>query len=510
MPDQLEDRSRGKSAFADILSKYLLPFKAHSRIAGLGLLSFWMSGTALAQKYDGSGSPKAIPHSLKEALAAAYLTNPTLREERANLRSVDENVPAALSGWRPKITGTFGLTYYQGSTSYASQSVSPGSDLGAPAYNRQYSTPGYQGGVTITQPVYHGGQTTAGTHAAVNTVMAERAKLIATEQQVFSDVVTAYVDVVRDEQLLQISIDNENVLKEQVKATRRRAGLGELTRTDIAQAEVALATAEGQRQTAEGELRSSQATYLKVVGMPAAPNLQAPQPLKLPIRSSGEAVKLAVENNPDVVNALFTEAADRDEVIASISKVLPQVDAIAAYQHMTNQSYGHMQSDNKYAMLQFTVPIYQGGTEYAAIRQARQTAVAAHRDVDVQRRSASQLAQSNWQQLASFRQAIGSQRKAIAAGMVALDGVERQAIVGTSSTLEVLQQQATLLTAQQTLIQSLSNLVLSSYGVAAAIGRLTAADLKLDVPIYDEKAYYKAVKDRLWGINDYAVNQPGR
>ncbi|GAJ28839.1 TolC family outer membrane protein [Acidomonas methanolica] len=477
---------------------------------GLGLVSLLYSSTSLAQQYDGKGAPAFIPHTLREALAAAYLTNPTLQQERATLRATDENVPAALAGWRPTIQGQAALTYYQGRTSYGAQGPAPGSQFGSPAYNRVYNTPGYQGGVTITQPLYNGGKTSAATHQAVNTVMAERANLISTEQQVFASVVTAYVNVIRDEQLLQISINNEHVLQEQVKATQQRKALGELTRTDVAQAQVAFANATAVRQQAEGTLRSDQATYLQVVGLPAAPNLEAPQPLALPVHSATEAVKLAVENNPTVVNALFTEAQKKDAIGVALAAIMPKVSATAAYQRMTNQGYGHMLSDNKYAMLNFQIPIYQGGSEYAAVRQARQAFEAAHRNVDIQRRTALQLAEANWQQLQSYQEAIGSERQAIAAGIVALDGVERQAIVGTSSTLEVLQQQATLLSAQQTLIQSLSNLVVASYGVAAAIGRLTAADLKLDVPLYDEKAYYNAVKDRLWGINDYAVNQPGR
>ena len=136
---------------------------------GAGLAAILCSSTALAQKYDGSGSPTFIPHTLQEALAAAYLTNPQLQAERANLRSTDENVPTALAGWRPTITATTGLTYFQGSTTQGPQFGS--SDI---------ASPGYTSGVTIQQPVYAGGHTTSLTHEAVNRVMAERANLIAT------------------------------------------------------------------------------------------------------------------------------------------------------------------------------------------------------------------------------------------------------------------------------------------------------------------------------------------
>lgn len=475
-----------------------------------GMVTLFYSGAALAQTYDGTGAPAFIPHTLQEALASAYLTNPQLQQERARLRATDEQVPTALAGWRPTIQGNAGLSYYKGVNSYADEGTVPGSSTGAPAYTRQYATPGYLGGVTITQPIYRGGKTTAATHQAVNTVMAERAQLIATEQQVFTDTVNAYVGVLRDEQLLQININNEHVLEEQVKATEERFHLGEITRTDVAQAQAALATARASRQQAEGSLQTAQATYLQVVGLPPASNLEAPQPLNLPIKNEQQAVAEATQNNPNVVNALFMESAQKDAVAVAISAILPQISAEAAYQHMTNQAYGHMYTDNKYAMLNFNIPIYQGGSEYAAVRQARQQALAAHRNVDVQRRTALQLAASNWQQMASYRAAIASNRAAVSANVIALDGVERQAIVGTSTTLEVLQQQQTLLQAQTALIQSLSSLVQTSYNVAAAIGRLTAVDLKLNVPLYDEKAYYNAVKDRLWGISDYALKQPGR
>lgn len=477
--------------------------KALSGPLGLGLLSFLLSGTALAQKYDGSGSPTFVPHTLQEALSTAYLTNPTLREERAHLRATDEQVPTAMAGWRPTIQTSMNLTYYDGRTNYAAS----GGSLGT---GSTYQTPGYNGQVNITQPLYEGGKTVASIHAATNQVMAERAKLISTEQSVFTSVVNAYVGVVEDEQLLQLAINNERVLQQQVQATQERFRVGEITRTDVAQAQAALASASAQRQQAEGTLQGAQATYLQIIGISAAPNIEPPQPLKLPVSSEREAIASAVENNPDVVNALFTEAQQKDNVSVQISAIMPKVSADLTYQHTVNQGYSRTLMDNKYGMLSFQVPIYQGGSEYAAIRGARQQAQAAHREVDVQRRTALQKAASSWQQMVAFKQSINSDRVAISSNVIALDGVERQALVGTSTTLAVLQQQQTLLQAQQTLVQHLSNLVISSYAVAASMGRLTASDLKLGVPLYDEKAYYNAVKNRLWGTSDYAINQPGR
>ncbi|MFT9062329.1 MAG: TolC family outer membrane protein [Acetobacter persici] len=470
---------------------------------GIGMAAMLCSSTAWAQKYDGSGSPTFIPHTLQEALASAYLTNPTLQQARATLRATDEQVPTALAGWRPTVTGTVGLSYYKGANDYQGTADQPG-------YLRVYDTPGYTAGVTIQQPIYTGGKTTASTHQAVNKVMAARANLISVEQQVFKNVVNAYVSVIEDEQLLQLNINNERVLQQQLRATNERFKVGEITRTDVAQAESAYASAKATRQQSEGTLQTAQATYMQIVGMAPPPNLVPPQPLVLPVKNEQTAAAMAVKNNPDVINALFTESSQKDAVAVAMAAIMPKISATAAYSRQVNQSLNHQLDENKYAMLNFSIPVYQGGSEYAAVRQAKQQAQVAHRAVDIQRRTVAQDAVSNWQKLVSYQAAISSNRAAIKAGTVALDGVERQAIVGTSTTLEVLQQQETLLQAQVALVQSLSNMVLASYNVASAIGRLTAADLQLNVPLYDDKAYYKAVKDRLWGLNDYAVNQPGR
>ncbi|WP_457851912.1 TolC family outer membrane protein [Gluconacetobacter diazotrophicus] len=452
---------------------------------------------------DQSRLTSFVPHSLFDSLAIAYLTNPTLRQERAMLRAQDEGVPTALAGWRPQISGQAGVTYYDGRSNYRGT----GDYLG---YSRIYSTPGYRAGVDIQQPVYSGGKTTASTHQAVNKVMAERANLISVEQKVFQAVVKAYIGVVDDTQLLRINQGNERVLADQLRATKTRFRDGEITRTDVDQAQAALAAATSQRERAEGTLDAARAAYLQVVGVTAPADLLPPQPLALPTMSDEEAGALAAQNHPDVINALFTQSAQKDAVDVAISALMPTLTAEVAYQRGVNQGLGGQFTENKYAALTMQVPLYQGGSEYAAIRQARQQAQAGQQAVDAQRREATQLASTAWHQLLSARASVVSDRLAITASTAARDGVRRQALEGVSTTLEVLQQQEALLQSEVTLIQDLGALVTASYDVAAAIGRLTAVDLNLSVPLYDEKAYYRAVKDRLWSMNDFARSQPGR
>jgi outer membrane protein len=494
-----------------------------TRVQGaFGFAAALLGTTALAAQADADPAdtaPFLVPHTLQQALAQAYLTNPQLQAERANLRSVDENVPTALAGWRPTVQLTGAGTQYGENFNFAPGAITPNGTTGAAAAGAANGSPGshyyikplgYQLTAQVTQPLYTGGRTTATTHQAVNKVLAERANLIATEETVLFNVVQAYVGVIADKQLLQLQINNEQVLAEQLRATQDRFKVGEITRTDVAQAESALESARAQRQSAEGTLRTADATYVQQVGSPPPDTLVDPQPLKLPVKTEQEAMVDAVENNPNVVYQLFTEASDKDAVDIAFAQVMPKLSLQGEYFKQVNQGSSGFTEEGAEGLLNLTFPLYQGGSEYAAIRQARQTEQMAHRTVDEARRTALQSSVSAWETLTSTRAAVDSDHAAIRAGFVALDGVERQAIVGTSTTLEVLQQQQTLLNAQTALVQNLTTLITASYQVAQALGRLTATDLHLDVPIYDETAYYNAVKDRLWGTNDYAVGQPGR
>ena len=188
-----------------------------------------------------------MPHTLAEALAATYANQPALQAERAKLRATDENVPQALAGWRPTVVlaGTAG--YGDGSSPSSRQRS--GGDLISSRTDRTIGT----AQATLSQPLYTGGKTQANINRAKNQVMAERATLIAQEQTSFTNVVNAYVGVIQAQQLLALNINNEQVLAKQLQATNDRFRVGEITRTDVAQAEAALAGATAQRQTRRGQ-----------------------------------------------------------------------------------------------------------------------------------------------------------------------------------------------------------------------------------------------------------------
>jgi outer membrane protein len=483
--------------------------------------------------------PDHVPHTLADALGIAYETNPQLTGERAKVRATDENLPAALAGWRPTVTvtGSWGAAVGRFEESAACESspfAGPAGQAGgfqASCYKNGVVTPNnganfnpagsYTDAIknnrslnsetgTITEYLYRGGKTTASTHQADNSIYAERARLIAEEEQVFSDTVTAYVTYVEDTQLLALNVQNEQVLGDELRAVSDRYRVGELTRTDVAQAEAALAAAISQRETAEGNLQTAGATFYREVGVNPPKDLADPQPLRLPVQTELEAADVASANNPTVVAALFNEAQQKDAIDVAFAALGPQIylqgqgfRSVGASLNKENQ-YGAMGTIN------LSLPIYQGGAEYATVRQARQNYQQAVRSTQDALRAAREQAVQAWDTLVAARAAVASSRIAVRSAQIAVEGTERQALVGSATTQDVLIQQQNLLSAQITLVQNVTSVVTSSYTVADATGRLTAKDLGLGVPLYDETAYYNAVKNRLWGTGDYAVHEPGR
>ena len=473
----------------------------YAPVAGLAVL--------IASGASGSGVAYAQTHArartIQEALALAYANNPTLQASRAQLRATDENVSGAMSGWRPQLTFTGQAGLAAGKTKNINKDIFGNVSKTDSSADRDLTS----ASLGLTQPIYSGGKNKAQSSRAENQVLSTRAQLMATEQQVFTDTIGAYVNVIQDVQLLQLDISNEQLLTRQLQATNDRFRVGELTRTDVAQSEAALASATATRQTAEGTLESARASYEQQVGEPPG-KLIEPQPLRSPVRSLEEAKLLSRRNNPNVVAALFADSAAKDAFDAAYAALLPTLSLQAQAFRTENQIQNGIIGTGGQVVANLSVPIYQGGTEYAAIRQARQQEQQARKQLEEQRRTAVQQATSAWEQVASARAAIMSDRAAVRANQISVEGVERQALVGSATTLDVLTAVQNLLNSETALVQALAQLVNASYQVAAASGRLTARDLNLQVPFYDEKAYYNAVRNLWIGTGDYATDQPGR
>ena len=468
-----------------------------------------LAGVALAGAFMPPLRPAMAdsPATLTDALVEAYNNNATLQAQRAALRQSDEQVPTALSGWRPtvQVTSTVGRT--SGTQWVQNNAPYQGGTGGSTKYGENRNT--LESQVTLNQPIYTGGKTIASLREAKNQVFAARAQLLATEQTVFTNVVNAYVTVVTDTRLLALQKSNEQVLQQQLRDTRAQFSVGEITLTSVAQAEASLAQANEQVVVAQGNLQVARENFRQLVGDYPANNLAPPQPLLEPVKSKAEAAKAAVTNNPNVIAAEFTDAANKDAVDVAFSALMPQIDFQATAYNQQGSSGIGVKTNGGAVSAQLTVPLYQGGQEYAAIRSARakeQQSFAA--TLDAQRTAYQQAAQA-WEGLVSARAAIVSTNAAIKADAIALDGTEREQLVGTRTTLDVLNAQQLVLNAQVQQVQNIATLVNSSYAVAAAAGRLTARDLNLPVQEYDDLKYYDAVKYAGFGTGEQADQAAG-
>jgi len=447
-----------------------------------------------------AGGAPAKAQTLTEALSYAYNNNPQLLAQRALLRATDEQVPQALAGWRPTVnfTGEAGTNR----TGFAEPNV-PSSNCPTKKAGETCIT-SFQTrelDLRITEQIYNGGRTEAQTKQAVNTVESTRAQTLGVETTVFQAVVQAFYDTYRDQALVEVNRNNEAVLKKQLDATRDRFRVGEVTRTDVAQAESSLAQATANRIAAEGQLEASRANYTRAVGHPPGRLILPTERPALPA-TRDEALALAATDNPNVISASFAEAAARDNVDAVRGQLLPQISIVGDL----NRSYAPSvtlqaaREDSASVIAQMTMPLYEGGAIYSQTRAAQQTVGQRRSQVDDARRAAVQSATQAWETLMAGRAAVASYSAAVKAAQIALAGTQQEALVGSRTVLDVLISEQQLFTTQQQLVVAQHDSAVAEFNLAAAIGRLIAADLNLPVQLYDMGRHYQAVKDKLIGF----------
>ena len=437
--------------------------------------------------------------TLTDALAEAYNTNPQLLAQRALLRATDEQVPQALSFWRPTVafTGQVGIATGSLERPPTPAEVAAGTTRSVLHAITRPNVIQFQ----ATQPIYRGGRTVAQTRQAINTVESTRAQTLAVETSVFQAVAMAYLDVVRDQALVDVDRNNVEVLRKQLEATQDRFRVGEVTRTDVAQAESSLAQAQGTLVSQQGTLEISRAEYVRAVGHPPGRLILPRERPALPATRE-EALSLAANNNFSVISAVFAELAARDNIDVVRGQLLPQVSVIGTLARTYDQSLSFKGALTNSAQVtaQLTMPLYEGGAIYSQTRQAEQTVGQRRSQVDDARRAAVQTATQFWSTLQAARASISSFAAAVRAAQIALEGTQQEALVGTRTVLDVLIANQQLLTTQSQLVTAQHDAALAEFNLASAIGRLIAPELNLPVKLFDMERHYNEVKNRWIGF----------
>ena len=432
-------------------------------------------------------SASASAQNIFEALGETYNTNPTLQAERAYLRSVDENVAIAKSGYRPTIALTG--AYRDSSNNIEQDGVSTDNDVATTSMAAKFS-----------QPLFNGFSTVNSVKSADQAVRAEQNNLYNVEQSVFLDASVAYLDVVRDTAIVELQKNNEKLLKKRLDETQQRFNVGEVTRTDVSQAKARYSQAKSDRISSEGNLEASKAVYAQIIGS-APETLEEPVDIKTFLPTSyDEAMNIALRNNYSIRQAKHLFNAKGYEVYANTGALLPQLsfDAAAtkAKSENDNKLIGDTDSDGVEWGLNLSIPLYNAGESRARIRQSKHQKWQAQERVLETEREVRATVSSAWEYMKSNEAKILAIKDQVKANEIALDGVQKEEALGNRTILDVLDAYQELLNSNVNEVTASRDYYVSAMQLLLSMGKLTAKDLKLGVDLYDAKDSYKDTRDK--------------
>jgi outer membrane protein len=432
-----------------------------------------------------AGGTHAAAETLADAIALAYQTNPTLQTERAQLRALDEHYVQARSGYRPQLSASVEADYLKGAQSF----FVPIQDVGA--------------SVSASQPIYSGGATSVEVRAAEADIAAGRQQLREVETGVLQQAIGAYADVRRDVQALDIAQTNLEVLSRQLAETRARFDVGQVTRTDVAQAEARLAGAQASSSSAKAQLGVSRAAYAAVIGQ--SPGELAPEPPLpgLPMNVN-DAFTVAGRENPNIVAADYAEQSAAARVALAKAAFHPTVALraqVGETGYYTSQPvFGLLSSglwsNNVTASAVFTQPLYAGGMNASRVREALETDSARRIAIEAAQRQTTEAVAQAWNQLIAARANTASRTEQVRANEIAYEGVKQEAAVGLRTTLDILNANQELQTAQLALVGARHDEYLAGAAVLSAMGRLEASAIAPNVALYDPQKAFERIRQR--------------
>lgn len=442
------------------------------------LLAALMAGTAGAD-------------TLREALVSAYQTNPTLTAQRETLKGTDATVAIARAAGRPQVSATVGVN----------RAITQSGILITGGKGPNLTLEGQ-----VSYPIFNGGSVRNQVNAAKTRVEAGRATLLAVEGDVFTQAVTAYMDVIRDRAVVELNQNNVKVLETNLQATQDRFQIGDLTRTDVAQSQARLQLGRSQLATAEGQLTGSEATYRQVIGH--APAVLAPPPPLPPLPTTAdEAVRIALANNPDLVSISRQAIAAGYDVNVARASRLPTVSAQATGDYVDNlprnSPLGIPNTGTQTTIgISASIPIFQGGLPAARIRQAQAQQGQVLEQVVGTERAVVQSTRAAFASYDAAQRAIQAETVAVQADQLALEGNRAEQSVGTRTIIEVLNAEQELLNSQVALVTAKRDAYVAGFQLLNAMGQAESKDLGLDGgPLYDPLGNYRQVAGN-W--NDWA------
>lgn len=431
-------------------------------------------------------SANANAETIFEAMSSAYNTNPVLSGERAASGAKNEDSALARSGFRPTVAlqGSYSDTHTNGSRMGGKGPTVDG-------HSKNY------GGV-VKQSVFSGFQTYNAVKSADYAAKAELFNLANVEQAVLLDASTVYLDVVRDEAIVNLQKNNEKLLKKQLDETLARYNVGEVTRTDVAQSRASYAQAKSDLVYAEGNLAISRANYLDIVGKEPQ-KVQFPENLsKLFPTNYADTLRYAEENNYALQAAKKALKAAKYNVNSQTGALLPEVSftaATAKNKSSTHTGYDPTTKSTEYT-LDMSIPLYAGGATRAAIRKSKYQRWAAEEDLRAAENGVQLGVTSGWEMMETSKANISSIQEQVKASAIALEGTQKEEALGNRTVLDVLNAYQALLLSQVNEVKARHDYYVAGLQVLQAMGKLTAKHLNLKVKYYDAKEHYRDTKGK--------------
>jgi outer membrane protein len=442
------------------------------------------------------GPTPALADTIEAALVRAYQSNPQLNTQRAQVRSTDENVPQALSGYRPRValTASAGFQYTDTNT------TAGGSPTQIVRTEIHGTNAPRSAGVTVSQTLYNGQVTANRTRAAESQVSGSREALRVLEQTVLLSAATIYMDYLRDAAIVEVQRSNVRVLEQTLKQTRDRFNVGEVTRTDVAQSEAQLAAGKTQLLTADANLTTTRANFRRIIGNEPQ-NLAPGSPVDRFLPGTlPAAVDLGLTQNPNVTAAMFGIDVNYLQVKVNEGALLTTVTLQTSVQQSYEQTLTIFRSFGASVIAQASVPIYQGGAEYSLIRQSKENLAQQRLVLETTRDQTRANVVTAWGQLVAGKAQVSSAQSQVTASEIALNGVREEAKAGQRTTLDVLNAQQALVNARVALVTAQHDRVVASYAVLNAVGRLAPQVLNLQTTVYDPSVHYQQVRDSWYGV----------
>ena len=442
------------------------------------MLRKFISASVVAALMAGTASAD----TLREALVSSYQTNPTLTAQRETLKGTDATVAIAKAAGRPTVSATVGLNR---TLTQSGLLINGGKG------------PTVSASVDLNYPFFQGGAVKNSVKAAQTRVEAGRATLTAVEGDVFTQAVTAYMDVIRDRSVVELNLNNVKVLETNLQATQDRFQIGDLTRTDVAQSEARLQLGRSQLAVAQGQLTASEATYRQVIGH--APGQLAPPPPLPPLPTSAdEAVRIALADNPGLVSISRQAIAAGYDVNVARASRLPTLSGVLSETYANNVANNNSPFPNRgnatTAGLSARVPIFQGGLPAARIRQAQAQQGQVLEQVVGTERAVVQAARAAFANYEAAQNSIQAETVAVQANELALEGNRAEQSVGTRTIIEVLNAEQELLNSQVALVSAKRDAYVAGFQLLNAMGQAQAQTLGLDGgPLYDPLGNYRHV-----------------